>query len=100
MNDIAIKYALIKAFMYNMNKGILDISYSKKGEEIEIQVVLVKGYIPEQIKEYVNKKLPNFDVTINHIYITKEQYNESINEWSPKYYNWLENVLFSKAEVL
>ena len=23
-----------------------------------------------------------------------------IGEWAPKYYRWLENVLFSKAEVL
>ena len=96
-----LKYALVQAFMYNASTDILDISYNRTDTKIEIQVVLLKGhFLSEQFKEKVKENLPEFDLSIKEMYVTKEQYNENIGEWAPKYYDWLENLLFSKAEVL
>lgn len=98
---ISIKYSLAKALMFNANEGILDISYYVIDRKIELQVVLLNGSIlSEQEAEGVKESLLEYDVNVKEIYITKEQFNENIGEWTPKYYEWLENVLFSKSEVL
>jgi|SRR6218665_568089 len=94
-------YALAKAFMFNASEDILDISYCRTGAKIEIQVVLLEGrFLSAQMKERVKENLPESDLSIAELHITKEQFNENIGDWAPKYYNWLENVLFSKAEAL
>ena len=96
-----VKYALVKAFLFNASEDILDISYCRIGTKIEIQVVLLQGcFLSEQMKERVKENLPEFDLSIEELHVTKEQFNENIGDWVPKYYDWLENVLFSKAEVL
>jgi|GEM_PF-1033696 len=101
INYLRIKYALMKAFMFNSTDDILDISYSTTDTKIRIQVVLLEGsFLSEQMKEMAKENLPEFNLNITELHITKRQYNENMGEWAPKYYNWLENVLFSKAEVL
>ena len=96
-----LKYALVEAFMFNLSTDILDISYNRTDKKIVIQFISLKGhFLSEQFMRKVKENLPEFDLSIKEMYITKEQFNENIVEWSPKYYDWLENVLFSKAEVL
>ena len=96
-----IKYALVKAFMFNASEDILDISYCRTDTKIEIQVVLLEGcLLSDQMRERVKKNLPEFHLSIAELHVTKELFNENIGEWAAKYYDWLENVLFSKSEVL
>lgn len=96
-----VKYALVKAFMFNASEDILDISYSCTGTKIEIQVVLLGScFLSEQMRERVEENLPEFDINITELHISKEQFNENIGDWTPIYYEWLEEVILSKAEVL
>lgn len=98
---IDLKYILINCFLSKADKNILDISYSKDGMKITIQAVLLDGFtLLEETKEKTKERLSNFDVGITELYLTKEQFNESKGEWQPKYYKWLDYLLFSKAEVL
>lgn len=98
---INVHYSLLRAFLQNANSRVLDISYNRNGIVIDLQVVLLGDEsLAEELKSRANEYLDNFQIAINEIHLTKEQYNESRGEWQPKYYTWLENVLFSKAEVL
>lgn len=98
---INVKYALLNAFMLNASKDVLDISYNKVDSEIIIQVVLMKGAVLfDEIKKTAIGNLPEYKIEIKELYLTKEQFNENKGEWAPKYYNWLDNLLFCKAEVL
>lgn len=98
---IYIKYNLIKCFLFEADKNILDISYSIYERTITLQVVLLKGSsLSNERMNCVKEKLSDFNVFIKELYLTKEQFNESIGEWQPSYYEWLDYLLFSKAEVL
>ena len=93
--------ALIEGFLINADKNILDISYAVEGKQIRIQVVLIYGStLPQDRIDLVNKKLSGYKVSIEEVYLTKEQFNENVGDWLPKYYKWLENLLFVKAEEL
>lgn len=101
LDYLNVHYALIQAFLHWCNNNILDICYSRRDKTIYIQIVSLKGEVlSEDLFKQANEVLPDFDISINVIYLTKEEYNESAGEWAPKHYNWLDNVLFSKAEVL
>ena len=94
-------YALMEAFLFNADKSVLDISYSTDEKQISIQVVLLEGFpFPQERIDNVKKSTVGFDVVITELYLTKEQFNESKGEWQPRYYKWLDYLLFSKAEVL
>jgi hypothetical protein len=98
---INIKYALINSFLINVDKNVLDISYSVDNSKIIIQVVLLKDFnLSDEVKNKVRESLNKFNATINEIHIAKEQFNENKEDWAPHYYQWLNYLLFSKAEVL
>jgi hypothetical protein len=95
------QYALMEAFLFKVDKNVLDISYSVDVNKITIQVVLLEGFTlsQERIKN-IKDRLSNVDVIITELHLTKEQFNENKGEWQPKYYKWIGYLLFSKAEVL
>lgn len=98
---INFKYALAKLFLSKANKNILDISYSLNDTEVNIQIVLLEDIeISKIFQQTIDNDLRKFTFNIHEVYLTKDQYNESKGEWNPKYYKWLDNVLFSKGEAL
>lgn len=101
LDYLHVHYPLVKTFLNDADKYILDVSYDRVGVKIEIQVVLLKGhFISDDLRKRLAESLPEFNLDIKDVYLTKEQFNENIGEWAPKYYDWLDNVLYSKAEVL
>jgi len=97
---INLKYNLISCFLIKADKSVLDISYSITDKQITFQVVLLEGFVLSQERiENVKRRLAGFNVVITQIYLTKEQFNESKGEWQPRYYKWLDYLLFSKAEI-
>ncbi len=98
---INIMYSLMNVFMINASDNIFDISYNVNGAEINIQVVLKTGTVlRSELEKVAYNLLPTYKIGITVLYLTKEQFNENHGEWNPKYYQWLDNLLFSKAEVL
>ena len=98
---ISLKYKLLNTLMVNVSKNVLDISYNNSMSKIIIQTVLIKGTVLEdEVKMKIFDILPEYEVVLKEIYLTKEQFNENIGDWSPKYYEWLDNLLFCKAEVI
>ncbi|HMF72483.1 MAG TPA: hypothetical protein VK616_13485 [Flavitalea sp.] len=96
-----VKYSLMSAFMIKASKDILDVSYSITESLIDIQVILLNGaIISDDVQNKINSSLSDFEIRMHTIYISKEKFNENKGEWKPKYYDWLEDLLFSKAEVL
>ena len=96
-----VHYSFLTAFLIDADGDILDISYSRNNYEIEIQVVLISGSnLSAETKKKVQNCLPEFNISIKEINLSKKEFNECKGEWDPKYYKWLDNVLFSKAEVL
>lgn len=98
---INVKYALLSIFLINADRNILDISYDVCSTNIKIQVVLLNGEkLSSEIIKRVKRNLPEFVIHILELSITKEQFNETKGEWTPKYYTWLNYSLLSKAEIL
>lgn len=98
---VNLKYNLINCFLLKADKTVLDISYSVNLNNLSIQVVLLEGFnLSHEIIDNIEARMVGFDVTISELFLTKEQFNESKNGWQPKYYKWLDYLLFSKAEVL
>lgn len=98
---INVQYSLIEVFLIKADKNILDISYSVAEKHIAIQIVLIEGSVlPRERIDSLKKALGDFSIFITELYLTKEQFNESKGEWQPKYYTWLDYLLFSKAEIL
>jgi len=94
-------YAFVEAFLFKADKNVLDISYSVVEKVIAIQVVILEGFsLPIQLVENIKKSLPDFVVAITELHLTKEQFNENKGEWLPRYYKWMDYLLFSKAEIL
>lgn len=94
-------YGLITVFLINADKYILDISYNRIATKISIQVVLLNGNnLSEKMKDLLPEVLPGFEFSIEEIHLSKEQFNENKGDWRPLHYQWLEHLLFSKAEVL
>lgn len=98
---IDIKYALINTFLIGLSNNVLDISYSVNGKKLIIQIVLLRGTdLPEKVRAQLKFKLSEFDVVLKEIFIDKEEFNQNRGEWAPVHYQWLDHLLFSKAEVL
>ena len=98
---ISLKYALINAFLIDADSDILDISYIRGDSQIVIQVVLLEGKaLSDGVKQRVCDKLDAFTIHFKEISISKRQFNETKGVWVSHYYHWLDDVLFSKAEVL
>ncbi len=100
VNYLDLKFALVQAFLIDASKDILDISYNQRGKKIDIQVVsLTESASFDQCMIRLKEHFPSFDFNIRKITLTRHQFNESTGEWAPRYYDWLDNVLFSKANV-
>ena len=98
---IEIKYALINVFLIGADSNILDVSYSNEGNTMMIQVVLLKGTnMSLELRNKLHSFLTNFEIQISEVFLSKGSFNENRGEWLPKHYQWLEHLLFSKAEVL
>lgn len=98
---INFKYSLIKCFLHSAESKVLDISYDLNGKKLTIQVVILgKAKLSPEIITNIKQELVGFDIAVNELNFTKEQFNESIGEWRPKNYTWLKHLLYSKAEVL
>ncbi len=98
---LEIHYALATSFLLHAKRDILDISYTRKHNDISIQIVLPFGVdIDAQLIQKVKSGLAGFDVHIMQLNLTIAQFNETIGDWQPKHYQWLEHVLFSKSQVL
>ncbi|MCG6146458.1 hypothetical protein [Leptospira bandrabouensis] len=98
---INLKYNLIKCFLFNADKAIVDISYSIKDKNLNIQVVLLDGFnLPQKKINDVKDSLLDFNIIIQQINLAKEKFNERKGEWQPQNYKWLDHLLFSKAEAL
>ncbi|MCZ2101155.1 MAG: hypothetical protein LC107_06425 [Chitinophagales bacterium] len=94
-------YALISSFLIKADKNVLDISYNVDEKKMTIQVVLLEGFtLSKERTDNVKERLSGFEVVITELYLTKDQFNENKGEWQPRYYKWLDYLLFSKAEVL
>ena len=101
LDYLTIKYALIKSFLIKANVNLLDISYSVDSRIIAIQVVALGDSITSDLlKDDVKRFLTGFEIEVVVLSLSKEKFNESSGQWMPKYYQWKEEVLFSKAEAL
>lgn len=98
---IDIQVGLINYFLFEISTDILDISYTVLGNQLIIQVVLIEGAkLDSEIKNRVLENLIDFEVDFKLLYISKEKYNTNKGNWNPIEYDWLDNLLFSKAEQL
>ena len=98
---IDVKYTLINTFLIGLSDNILDISYSLNGKKLIIQTVLLQGTdLPKKVKEQIKLKLIEFDIVLNEVFISKEEFNQNKGEWAPIHYQLLDYLLFSKAERL
>lgn len=96
-----VKYALIKTFLINADKDLLDVSYDLVNENLKVQVVLIEeSNYSNQLTKTIKEYLTDWDVELIVLYVSKVKFNENKGEWNPKAYNWLRYLLFSKAEVL
>jgi hypothetical protein len=92
-----LQYLLTKNFLIDIDKNILDISCSILKDEIIVQVVILKGTDPK-----INKtdKIHTFKITVQVVEMDKNGFNNNKGNWTIKGYNWLDQVLFSKDEVI
>lgn len=94
-------YALMEAFLFKADKNVWDISYHISKNHITIQVVLAEGFtLSNETIANVKKCLIGLDIVISELYLTEAMFNESKGNWQPQYYQWLDYLLFSKAEIL
>lgn len=93
-----IKLKLGDVFLLQMPHYILDISYSYdvKLKVIEIQIVLIQGYILEDIKDKVSKHINNYYIHIDFVFLTRHEFNSDAVNWPPLKYTWLTHILYSK----
>jgi hypothetical protein len=86
--------------LINININVLYISYNVQDFTLEIQVILLEGSnLSKEVKVNIRDRLSHFKIEIIELHLTKEKFNENIGEWQPKYYKWLNYLLFSKAEA-
>jgi intracellular septation protein A len=98
---IDIKYTLINTFLIGLSNNVLDISYSVDGKRLIIQIVLLRGTdLPEEVRVQLKFKLSEFEIVLKEIFIDKEEFNQSKGDWTPVHYQWLDYLLFSKAEII
>lgn len=98
---LEIKLNLIDLVLLDMPVDVIDISYDFDRDNINIQIVLLKGSILEKSRyEKLNYFFKDYTVKIKTIFISRDFFNERRGEWLPHGYTWLSNILFSKAEIL
>lgn len=97
---LMIKIKLINLFLSQMFREVLDISYSYDKKYLKLQIVLLKGYELHNIARDLENSFKDFAVDIEFIYLTKDEFNSNKGDWLPVKYEWLPNVLYSKAEIL
>lgn len=97
---INIKNGLVEAVLIFMPENILDVSYSVQRKLIKLQIVMLKNTeLPEGIKQNLASGLKDYDFKYELVFVTKEEYNETTSSWMPKHFSWMDNLLFSKAEI-
>jgi len=99
------KVALIRAFLSQAPKNLLDISYSyvNENKKLQIQVVLLENTKLEnevKIMYQLREELTDLNIKLYKVYVSKKIFNKDRGCWRPNSYNWLDFLLFSKAEVL
>lgn len=95
-----LNYTLIRSLLVGVKPNIIDISYSVDLNIVEIQIVLLENTtVDERYKNKVIQELVNYKVNFNLIYISRDSYNLNKGNWLPSGYNWLPNVVLSKAEI-
>ncbi len=94
--------AIIESLLINADSNLLDVSFTINGNKIIIQVIHLSNHIlPIEKRNNLICALNFYDeILINEFQISRENFNENKGDWLPKYYNWLDFVIFSKAEVL
>ncbi|MCB0482667.1 MAG: hypothetical protein KDC83_14660 [Flavobacteriales bacterium] len=98
---IDVQIGLINCFMRNLPEELLDISYETKGRDLLIQIVLIEGKnLDEKVENRLLEMLPDYRTKFIIKKIRKDQFNDNNGNWNPMEYKWLENVLFSKAQVI
>lgn len=94
-------YELLRVFLIDTEKSILDISYCKEESILNVQVIMLEGH--ELDNNYFQKleiAFPKLVCKIHIVYLTKDEFNEDKGNWRPTKYNWLKHVLFAKAEII
>lgn len=98
---IDLQYNLINCLLVKIESNILDVSYDVNGNQLIIQIIYLKNtFLSEKLIKNLREILPKYEITIKKIPILKEEFNENIDEWLPIHYEWLNNLLFSKAEII
>lgn len=98
---LKVRCLLIDSFLKEAESNVLDISYTIEGNSITIQIVLLENTIfSETSRVRIGNNLQGYVVTINEIYISKEKFNDYEGTWLPKHYEWMSDVLFSKAKTI
>ncbi|ACE05829.1 hypothetical protein Aasi_0413 [Candidatus Amoebophilus asiaticus 5a2] len=103
LERVSLKYTLVRAFLVEAPKNLLDISYTVEDKELIIQVVLIHNTTLEdevRILSQLQENLPNLSINLHKLFVSKEDFNKDRGCWLPTSYKWLEYLLFSKAEVL
>lgn len=98
---LEVRCSLIDSFLKEAESNVLDISYTVEGGSITIQIVLLENTtLSEKSRARIANNLQAFVVTIIEIYISKEKFNDYEGVWLPQHYNWMSDVLFSKAKII
>ncbi|WP_163215066.1 hypothetical protein [Bacteroides sp. 519] len=99
--EVSIKRKLINIFLLEMPRNIVDISYEYNDVSLNIQIVLLdKTDLDKTYENILREEFDHFVVNVTILYIAKDAFNKNIGEWLPSEYNWLSNVLYSKAEII
>jgi len=97
---VGVKYSLIACFLFEADTNILDISYSVEDRNLTLQVVLLAGFtLPKERMDSVKGKLTDFNIELRELHLTRDQFNENKGAWRPTHYEWLDHLLFTKAET-
>lgn len=93
-------YSLIKCFLFDADRNIVDISYSVDGKRLCIQTVLLTGsQLSKERIENVKSVFFDFEVVFIELFVTETQFNNYESGWQPQSYTWLDYLLFSKAQT-
>lgn len=92
-----LKFKLINLFLIKSPHYVLDVSFSLKENNLDIQIVILENeVIDDDFKTKIRNELSNYEVDIFVVYISESIYNDGKDIWPPDNYSWFENVLLSK----
>lgn len=96
-----IKKALIDSILVDISIEILDISYSVFENEILIQFILLSdAQLSDVLQSNIKAILKQYEIMIIVSHVSKEDFNQNKGNWKPIEYQWLDNILYSKSQVL